>query len=821
MRPRSVVCDWRTAALLAALLCTAAAARAGNVFAPPVRTFDGAALLATPGRVLVQFKPAAAATARTQARSPLRGLQLERLVGKHQRLAVGRAAAAAAGGGRQLAAASGDVPSDATMLFSITDGKSVDAKIKELRGNSAIAAVEPDWVRQLTGRQRMVAQLEVEVSSGAQQPAASAGAAVQAAAAEAGAELNRAAGDPLYYGSEGTQLYHLQRVAAPVAWDTTVGSKEVKVCVIDSGLRRTHQDFVANDAGGWNRAWENNAMPEVGSALYNDYSDVGGHGSHCAGIIAAAGDNKVGMAGVAWNTSIVTCKASSGGTLYGSSTLDCMDLCRNTPGVRIVSASYGSYSYSEMERDGIQALGHAGILFVAAAGNDNYNNDVNTLYPASYGLSNQLSVGASIWNDNMASFSNYGATTVHLAAPGTNILSVGHTADDSYVLKSGTSMACPVVSGVAALLFSAKPTATVAEVRNAILSSFDEVPDWAGKSITGGRVNAAKAVAALLGTTPAATSTCCTWEPNVGYASYSTRGSLSTVTVTTAATNSACQASCQNTHWCHYVTSSAGANFQFTIGGVTGNCLRMDASVQLVYGTVLTVTAGQTNATVPVYSDSQRQAQCFSTSGGATVLGMSLLLAAPASKQYYITLSLHAAAALTGKPSSGVPLHKETFLRTIPNTASSFTMALTTPWQLLPAARYCLVISMPSGSSGYFHAHTSSDATLLAAPGWALQGTTSTPNGGTTWADLPAGSALVMSLSPSPTQLSHIAATSTPASALSATSTPAPSSPSPTPPTPVAATSTPTASSPTPTPPTPIAAAPTPPAQPEASSPLT
>ena len=118
------------------MLCTAAAARAGNVFAPPVRTFDGAALLATPGRVLVQFKPAAAATARTQARSPLRGLQLERLVGKHQRLAVGRAAAAAAGGGRQLAAASGDVPSDATMLFSITDGKSVDAKIKELRGNS-------------------------------------------------------------------------------------------------------------------------------------------------------------------------------------------------------------------------------------------------------------------------------------------------------------------------------------------------------------------------------------------------------------------------------------------------------------------------------------------------------------------------------------------------------------------------------------------------------------------------------------------------------------------------------------------------------------
>ncbi|PSC68607.1 Extracellular basic protease [Micractinium conductrix] len=503
------------------------------------------------GRLLVQFKPSAAATARLQARSPLRGLQLERLVGKHQGLAVGRAAAAA-GGRRQLAAATGDVPPDATLLFSITDGKSVQEKIKELRGNAAIAAAEPDWARWLTGPQRVAAQ--VTTRSPAQQEAvaegataaAAGGGGVQAAAADGGAQLDRGTQDPLFFDYEGTELYHLQRIAAPIAWDTTVGSKEVKVCVIDSGLRRTHQDFVANDAGGWNRAWENNAMPAVGTTLYNNYTDADGHGSHVAGIIAAAGDNRVGMAGVAWNASIVSCKAvSSDGYLYSSATMDCYSLCGNTPGVRVVSASYGGMgAYSSMERTAIQALGDAGILFVASAGNDNNNTDVNATYPASYGLSNQLSVGASIWNDNRASFSNYGASTVHLTAP-----------------------------GVAALLFSAKPTATVAEVRNAILSSVDDVPIWAGKSATGGRVNAAKAVAALLGTTATSTSTCCTWEPNVSYDSYTYYPSLSTRLMSTVATTADCKASCQNTHWCHYAMSSVDTGYTFAIDGVTyGNC---------------------------------------------------------------------------------------------------------------------------------------------------------------------------------------------------------------------------------------------------------
>ncbi len=129
----------------AALVCAVAAA--GDAVplqgAAPVRTFAGAA--AAPGRLLVQFKPSAAATARLQARIPLRGLQLERLVGKHQGLAVGRAAAAAAGGRRQLAAATGDVPPDATLLFSITDGKSVQEKIKELRGNAGDAGSGCVW----------------------------------------------------------------------------------------------------------------------------------------------------------------------------------------------------------------------------------------------------------------------------------------------------------------------------------------------------------------------------------------------------------------------------------------------------------------------------------------------------------------------------------------------------------------------------------------------------------------------------------------------------------------------------------------------------
>ncbi len=295
-------------------------------------------------------------------------------------------------------------------------------------------------------------------------------------------------------------------LSAIKAWLKTTGSEKVVVAVLDTGVDYTHGDLVpniwlrpeslpqykdeqlgpVNDAHGFN-AVENQVDP----------MDENGHGTHCAGIIGAKGNNDEGISGINWNVSIMPLKFLGRGG-FGS-TKDAIeainyaiDRKRNGVNVRIISASWGSTQYSKALEDAIRAAGEAGILFVAAAGNDGSDNDRRPHYPSNYDLPNVISVAALDRNDALASFSNFGVKTVHVAAPGREIISTW--LNDDYRDASGTSMATPYVSGTAALILAVEPNLTVEKLRERVLKSVDKIDSLSGKIASGGRLNASKAL---------------------------------------------------------------------------------------------------------------------------------------------------------------------------------------------------------------------------------------------------------------------------------------------------------------------------------------
>jgi len=226
--------------------------------------------------------------------------------------------------------------------------------------------------------------------------------------------------------------------------------------------------------------------------------DDNGHGTHCAGIIGAEGDNGEGIAGINWHVKIMPLKFLGRGG-FGSvndaieSINYAIDRKSHGVNVRIISASWGSTMSSKALEDTIRAAGDAGILFVAAAGNNSSNNDRWPHYPSNYDLPNVISVAALDRNDKVAGFSNYGVKRVHIAAPGKDILSTW--LNGNYREASGTSMATPYVSGVAALVIANEPDITMAQLRDRILKTADKLDSLDGKVATGGRVCAANALA--------------------------------------------------------------------------------------------------------------------------------------------------------------------------------------------------------------------------------------------------------------------------------------------------------------------------------------
>lgn len=295
-------------------------------------------------------------------------------------------------------------------------------------------------------------------------------------------------------------------ISATLAWATTTGSEDVVVAVLDSGVDYNHEDLRENM---WTRPASMDPYHDSEQGTVDDtdgYSaieglpdpmDDNGHGTHCAGIIGAEGENNLGIAGVNWKVKILPLKFMSAGG-FGT-TKDAIEainyvIDRKKAGVnvRVISASWGSTQKSRALEDVIRKAYENDILFVAAAGNATTDNDRRPHFPSSYNVPNVISVAALDRNDQLAKFSNYGPKSVAIAAPGVEILSTWLGND--YEEKSGTSMATPVISGVAALILAQNPGMSVDDLRKKLMDSTDPIVALKGKTVSGGRINAAKAL---------------------------------------------------------------------------------------------------------------------------------------------------------------------------------------------------------------------------------------------------------------------------------------------------------------------------------------
>ena len=292
---------------------------------------------------------------------------------------------------------------------------------------------------------------------------------------------------------------------AAEAWSAGyTGLSTVYVGIIDEGVDFQHPDLNANvwtnaldsvdgidndrngfvdDIHGWDFNENNNT-------IYDGSGDD--HGTHVAGTIGAEGGNAVGVAGVNWNVKYISTKflgANGGTTANAIKAVDYLTNLKSSQGLNIVATnnSWGGGGFSQGLLDAINRGGAANILFVAAAGNSGLNSDVSASYPAGYATNTVLSVAAISSTGGLASFSNYGATTVDIGAPGVGINST--LPNNSYGSYSGTSMATPHVTGAAALYASTHPGATAAQIKSAILSTATPTTSLTGKTVTGGRLN--------------------------------------------------------------------------------------------------------------------------------------------------------------------------------------------------------------------------------------------------------------------------------------------------------------------------------------------
>lgn len=272
-------------------------------------------------------------------------------------------------------------------------------------------------------------------------------------------------------------------IDASNAWNgLNFGSRRVRVAVIDSGVDYNHPDL-------WANMW-----PGLGYDFVDDDSDpMDGetHGTHVAGTIGAVGNNGVGIAGVNWRAEIMALRFIGPAGGANDDAIASIEFAVDH-GARISNNSWGGPFYSQAVFDAIAAAGRRGHLFIAAAGNDGADVDQETFGPSEFNLPNMITVAATDRNDELADFSNFGEHVIHLAAPGVDILST--LAGGGYGELSGTSMASPHVAGVAALIMARNPHLDVRSIRSLVLRSVDKLGSLDGMVLTGGRLNAAKAL---------------------------------------------------------------------------------------------------------------------------------------------------------------------------------------------------------------------------------------------------------------------------------------------------------------------------------------
>ncbi|MGI8978352.1 MAG: S8 family serine peptidase [Pirellulaceae bacterium] len=376
-------------------------------------------------------------------------------------------------------------------VLQLPAGASADDLLQQLRDNPAVAYAEPDYLVQPSS----YVSNDTYYTSGS-----------------------------LWgmYGDDATSPTNAFGSQADEAWAAgNVGSTSVVVGIIDEGIDYNHPDLAANiwtnpvdvadgvdndgngyidDIHGWDFANNNNTIFDGTTTNGVDH-----HGTHVAGTIGGVGGNGQGVAGVNWNVKMISAKflGPNGGYISDAiEALDYLTTLKTTYGVNIVASnnSWGGGGYSQAMQDAITRAANAGILFVAAAGNGGAdgvgdNNDTTASYPSNYstlasaGYESVIAVAAINSSGSLASFSNFGASTVDLGAPGVGIVST--LPFNTYGNYSGTSMATPHVTGATALYAAANPGASAADIRAAIVASAQSTPtaSLAGKTVTGGRLN--------------------------------------------------------------------------------------------------------------------------------------------------------------------------------------------------------------------------------------------------------------------------------------------------------------------------------------------
>ena len=301
------------------------------------------------------------------------------------------------------------------------------------------------------------------------------------------------------------------------AWGLRKGLHSLRIAVLDTGIDQTHPEFgdniwtnpreiagdgIDNDANGyiddthgWDFTYTSPGLLRTNGD--NNPSDGHGHGTHVSGIIAAQGNNAIGVTGICWDAALVPLKIiGDDGSGFTSWMIAAIEYCARN-GISIANASIGGASYSGFCKAAIDAASaQSSLLLVAAAGNNGTDNDIKPFYPASYDSPNIISVASTTPTGAISSFSNRGIVSVDIAAPGSSITSTYPQAKNAsgYTTLSGTSMAAPMVTAVAALLHENRPEWGFADIKKALLASVTALPALSGKVASGGLVNAYQAM---------------------------------------------------------------------------------------------------------------------------------------------------------------------------------------------------------------------------------------------------------------------------------------------------------------------------------------